>query len=79
MLSFLYRLIRGFQWEHGFPPNVVYLNPLHYRALRENLSALTHEQAENFLQLQIVLVADALHPRMAWQDSVHLRRAVGAV
>jgi hypothetical protein len=78
MLSFLYRLIRGFQREHGFPPNVVYLNSLHYRALRDNLSTLSHEQAENFLRLHIVLDAGALHPHAAWQEPVHRRRAMGA-
>ncbi len=74
MLSFLYRLIRNFQREHRFPPNVVYLNPLHYRALRDNLSTLNHEQIENFLQLHIVLIADALHPHVAWQEPVRRPR-----
>jgi hypothetical protein len=75
MLSFLYRLIRGFQREHGFPPNVVYLNSLHYGALRDNLSTLTHEQAENFLRLHIVLDTETLHPHVAWQEQVHSPRA----
>jgi hypothetical protein len=78
MLSFLYRLIRGFQREHGFPPNVVYLSPQHYRALRDNIPTLTHERIESFLRVHVVLEPDALHPHVAWQEPVHQRRTVGA-
>ncbi len=78
MLSFLYRLIRNFQREHGFPPNVVYLNAMHYQALRDNLSMLTHDQAENFLRLHIVLRPEALHPHMAWQEQPKPQRAAQA-
>lgn len=78
MLSFLYRLIRGFQREHGFPPNVVYLSPQHYRALRDNLPDVTHEQTERFLQVHIVLDAEALHPHVAWQETEHRNHATGA-
>jgi hypothetical protein len=77
MLSFLYRLIRGFQREHGVAPNVVYLNPLHYRALCENLSALAPERIETFLGVHMVLEPTATHPYVAWQDSAHRRRATG--
>jgi len=78
MLSFLYRLIRGFQREHGFPPNVVYLNTLHYHALRDNLSTLTHEQTERFLQLHIVLDAETLHPHVAWHEHGQMHRVAQA-
>jgi hypothetical protein len=78
MLSFLYRLIRGFQREHGFPPNVVYLNARHYQALRDNLSNLTHDQTERFLRLHIVLDNEALHPHAAWQEQGHRHRAARA-
>jgi hypothetical protein len=75
MLSFLYRLIRGFQREHGFPPNVVYLSPEHYRALRDNVPTLTHERLEGFLRVHVVLEPDALHPHVAWHEPAHQRRA----
>lgn len=78
MLSFLYRLIRGFQREHGFPPNVVYLSPEHYRALRDNLSSLTHEQIERFLRVHVVLEPEAVHPHVAWQEMAHQHHAAGA-
>ncbi len=78
MLSFLYRLIRNFQREHQFPPNVVYLSSLHYRALRDNLSKFNHEQIEHFLQVHIVLEPEALHPHVAWQEPARQHRANGA-
>jgi hypothetical protein len=77
MLSFLYRLIRGFQREHGFPPNAVYMSPLHYRALCENLSGLPSESIEAFLGVNLVIEPTATHPHAAWQDSLHRRRAAG--
>lgn len=77
MLSFLYRLIRGFQREHGFPPNVVYLSPQHYRALRDNVPTLTHEQIEKFLCVHLALEPEALHPHVAWQELVHRDQAAG--
>lgn len=75
MLSFLYRLIRSFQREHDFPPNVVYLSPEHYKALRNNASMLTHEQIERFLRVHVVLEPEALHPHVAWQEPAHHGRA----
>lgn len=77
MLSFLYRLIRGFQREHGFPPNVVYLSPSHYQALSENLAALPTERIEAFLGVQLILEPTATHPHVAWQEPVHRRRVAG--
>jgi hypothetical protein len=75
MLSFLYRLIHSFRAEHGFAPNVVYLNQHHYRALCENLPTLGHEQMERFLEVQIVLMSETSHPRALWQEQAH--RAAG--
>lgn len=77
MLSFLYRLIRGFRSDYGFAPNVVYLSSRHYDALRANLSDMTHEQIEQFLQLHIILEREALHPHVAWEDPARWHQAAG--
>ncbi len=77
MLSFLYRLMRSFQREYGFFPNVVYLNALHYRALRSNLADLNHDQVESFLHLHIVLESDASHPHVGWQEQTCRSQAAG--
>lgn len=78
MLSFLYRLIRDFQREHGIPPNVLYLSESHYGALRENLPQLDHEDVERLLRLHIVLFPEATHPRVACQELPRRRAAGGA-
>lgn len=44
MLSFIYQLARTFELEHGYPPNLLYLNPLHYPSL---MSALPEEARMN--------------------------------
>ena len=67
MLSFLVRLIRLYQNEHGFTPNVLYINGLHYRKLRESLPELGNdEDIARFLRLEIIIRPEAVHPHVAW-------------
>ena len=67
MLSFLFRLIRAYHREHGFLPNVLYLNDLHYQKLCESLPDLPgHEDLSAFLGLEIVISMEATHPSLAW-------------
>ncbi|HEY0720555.1 MAG TPA: hypothetical protein VGE50_04825 [Gammaproteobacteria bacterium] len=67
MLSFIYQLARTFELEHGYPPNLLYLNPRHYPAL---MSALpeegTHEQLRQRLTMEIILTDEVVHPHVAW-------------
>lgn len=72
MLSFLFRLIRSYQREHGILPNVLYINDFHYQKLRESLPDLTtHEAVATFLQLDVVIRAEAVHPSIAWVNPLH--------
>jgi hypothetical protein len=64
MLSFLYRLIRAFDEEHGYRPNVVLMNRQHYRQLQENLPEL--QDYAPFLGLEIILSEECVHPHVAW-------------
>jgi hypothetical protein len=67
MLSFLFRLMRTYQREHGFLPNVLYINDFHYQKLRESLPDLsTHEEMAAFLQMEVVIRTEAVHPSIAW-------------
>lgn len=67
MLSFLYRLIDHYHREHALHPNLLYLNPLHYRKLLECLPEMqSQEEVSRFLMMQIVIDPDALHPHVAW-------------
>jgi hypothetical protein len=66
MLSFLFRLIRTFRNEHGVAPNVLYMNDFHYQKLRESLPEMpSYEQLARFLNLEIVISAEAVHPHVA--------------
>lgn len=72
MLSFLFRLIRAYQREHGFLPNVLYLNELHYQKLCESLPDLSgHDDLSAFLKLEIIISAEATHPNLAWLNPLH--------
>jgi hypothetical protein len=67
MLSFLFRLMKAFQREHGFVPNVLYINEFHYQNLLENLPGLRGpEDITRFLQMEIIVSGDAIHPHVAW-------------
>jgi hypothetical protein len=78
MLSFLFRLMRAYQREHGFLPNVLYINDFHYRKLRESLPELTtHEEIAAFLQLDVILRAEAVHPSIAWIKPLRQPFAIG--
>lgn len=67
MLSFLYRLMRSFHREHGYPPNVVFMNVVHYGQLRENLADLSeYPDIRLLLGMEIILSEDCVHPHVGW-------------
>ena len=69
MLSFLVRLIRLYQDEHGFTPNVLYINDLHYQKLRESLAEIEDDRdIARLLRLEIIIRPEAVHPHVAWQN-----------
>jgi len=70
MLSFIYRLCRDFEQEMGYAPNVLYINAAHLQRLRESFAnesdlAVIRQR----LGLEVLLRADAVHPRVNWQLS----------
>jgi hypothetical protein len=78
MLSFLYRLMDDYRKGHGLAPNLVYLSAPHYQQLVDELPEFkTHEELTAFLQMEIVISADAAHPHVAWIRPRHYRLAVG--
>lgn len=77
MLSFIYQLARTFEREHGYPPNLLYLSPLHYQAL---LAALPEESGlegmRQRLGMELILSGEIVHPHVAWTRQA-VRRAAG--
>ena len=66
MLSFIYRLIKTFQREHGLRPNLVYLNRQHYQKLLKSLPTMqSHEEITRFLAMEIVVSPEIAHPHVA--------------
>ena len=75
MISFLYRLANKFEIEHGFRPNILYLNPKHYSQLRTDLSEIKDlDELVTFLGMEVVLAGEMSHPHVAysvvdWENS----------
>jgi hypothetical protein len=72
MLGYIYRLIRGFEQEHGVQPNLLYLNRLH----SEHLLAAFDEkytlgQIMDMLEMEMVIDPEVMHPHVAWTQSAH--------
>jgi hypothetical protein len=77
MLSFLYRLARAFQDEHGYRPNTVIMNAGHFRLLQESVPEVTDEaELAGLLGMEIMLSQDCVHPHVAWTPSAR-RASVG--
>ena len=67
MLSFIYRIANEFEQEHGFRPNVLYLNHRHYTQLRMELSEIRNLGAlSRLLGMEIVLESELSHPHTCW-------------
>ena len=68
MLSFLYRLAREYEQEHGYRANRLYLGHRHYVQLRSELAAIDEfVSMPRFLGMEIILSEDCLHPHIAWR------------
>lgn len=66
MISFLCRLASKFESEHGFRPNILYLNPKHYSQLRADLANIKNlEELATFLGMEVVLTGEMSHPHLA--------------
>jgi len=78
MLSFLFRLIHDFHAGHGFNPNTLYINTFHYRNLRESVPGLTADaDLARFLDVDIILSEESIHPHVAWLIPESRQRAGG--
>ncbi len=77
MLSFVYRLVRNFEQEHGVHPNLLYLSTTHLQSLREQLDACEQiGDIVNLLGMEIIVTDETMHPHVAWTSSEWQRKAV---
>ena len=76
MLSFVYQLAHAFEQEHGYRPNLLYVNRRHFDALKMDLPLDTAQGTlPKRLGMEVVLTEEVVHPRVAWLLTA--RRATG--
>ena len=67
MLSTIYQISHLFELEHGFQPNILYLNRQHYMNLQEELEAFSDlDSMTRHFGMEIVLCQESPHPNVAW-------------
>lgn len=67
MLSFINRLVREFEQEHGIHPNLLYLNRFHFENLKASFETdYTTPQILDLLEMEVVIENDITHPHVAW-------------
>lgn len=77
MLSFIYRLVRNFEYEHGMQPNLLYLNQTHLSVLSEEVNAsIKLDDLADLLEMEIVISQEAIHPHVVWRQPAWQRLAV---
>jgi len=76
MLSYIYRLIRDFEQEHGIHPNILYLNEIHAHHLKNGFAEdYSYQAIRDLLQMEFVVSRETLHPHVAWTPTV-IRKVV---
>lgn len=77
MLSFICRLASDFEKEHGIHPNLLYLNPIHLKFLRQQLD--NEAQLDNIVKLlgmEIIVTSEVIHPHVVWTHLPWQRQAM---
>ena len=76
MLSYIYRLIRDFEQEHGIQPNVLYINEIHAHHLKNGFEEhYSYQAIRDLLRMELVISRETVHPHVAW--SALVARQVG--
>jgi hypothetical protein len=74
MLSFINRLVRDFELEHGIHPNLLYLNRFHFEHLKMSFDAeYSMSQILDVLGMELIIEDDITQPHVAWTQTA--RRA----
>lgn len=69
MLDYLYRLVAGFEREHGIHPNLLYINAHHIEHLTASFNQkYTLSQIMNMLEMELVIDNYTTHPHVCWSQ-----------
>ncbi len=67
MLDYIYRLMRDFEAEHGFSPNLLYLNQSHGDYVKLSFDeTFSLQQIMEILGMEVVIDQEIIHPRVSW-------------
>lgn len=70
MLDHIYRLVSGFEQEHGVLPNLLYLNRIHSEYLKTSFDeSYSLGQIMTMLQMEMIIDSEIKHPHVAWSYS----------
>lgn len=70
MLSYIFRLVRNFEQEHGIHPNLLYINPEHASHLKLSLDEqFTFQRIAELLHMEMIINQDIVHPHVSWTYS----------
>lgn len=76
MLSFLIQIANQFEQEHGHRPNVLYINPQHFKSLQDSLAEIKGLDAlTQFMGMEIVLSNESSQPHLGW-SSIEWKKAI---
>lgn len=70
MISFILRLIDEFKQEHGYQPNLLYLNEFHLTHLKSGFAEdFTLQVICEVFQMELIVNREVIHPHVAWTQT----------
>ena len=67
MISYILRLIDEFKREHGYQPNLLYLNEFHFNHLKSGFAEdYTLQVMCEVFQMELIVNREVIHPHVAW-------------
>lgn len=72
MLSFILALAFRFEREHGYAPNLLYLNAEQFRTLRGELEVSPQGTLDHALGMQVVIYPSLVHPEVTFRTQMAL-------
>lgn len=72
MLSYIYRLIRNFENDHGIHPNLLHLNQEHISHLKTAFEeTMSLQDILALLEIELIIEFDIMHPHVSWSSIAH--------
>jgi len=70
MLNYVYQVVSQFETEHGYSPNLIYLNYTHLECLKQEM-ADPHDLdgIVQLLGMEIIIHQDVVHPMVSWANA----------